>query len=87
MKADKPKGDNTEPSEIILYPTPEGAKLQLRLVGESVFMTQGQMAELFGVSVQNISLHLKNIFADEKSQEGAVVSRPCPTPGHSRRRR
>lgn len=55
----------TAPSngEILLYQAPDGtAKLNVRLVNESIWLSQGDMAHLFDCSTDNISLHLKNIF-------------------------
>lgn len=60
--------------ELILYRSQDGsARIQLRAVHGSVWLTQAQMAELFDTSKQNISLHLKNIFADNELDESAVV--------------
>ena len=53
----------TTHGEIIVYQTDDGAvRLDVRLQDESVWLTQAMMAELFGCSVDNISLHLKNIY-------------------------
>lgn len=60
--------------ELILYRSQDGsARIQLRAVDGSVWLSQAQMAELFDTSKQNISLHLKNIFADNELDESAVV--------------
>ena len=60
--------------ELILYRSQDGsARIQLRAVDGSVWLSQAQMAELFDTSKQNISLHLKNIFADNELDEAAVV--------------
>lgn len=60
--------------ELILYRSQDGsARIQLRAVDGSVWLSQAQMAELFDTSKQNISLHLKNIFADNELNESAVV--------------
>ena len=40
---------------------------------ETVWLTQKAMAELFGCTPDNISLHLKNIFADGELEEGATA--------------
>lgn len=47
--------------------------VQVRLEGETVWLTQAQMAELFDTSTDNISLHLKNIYADEELEEPATT--------------
>ncbi len=40
---------------------------------DTVWATQAQMADLFGVTKQNVSLHLKNLFASAELDEDAVV--------------
>lgn len=47
--------------------------VQVRLEGETVWLSQAQMAELFGTSADNISLHLKNIYADQELDEPATT--------------
>ena len=69
--------------ELILYRSQDGsARIQLRAVDGSVWLSQAQMAELFDTSKQNISLHLKNIFADNELDESAVV-KDCLTTGRT----
>lgn len=46
---------------FVLFTTPSGVDLQLRFDGDEPWATRKQMAELFGVSVQNIDYHIKNI--------------------------
>jgi len=44
-----------------IYSSPDGAvSLPVRFDGETVWATQSQMAELFGTTQQNVSLHLQN---------------------------
>ena len=46
---------------ILLYTTPEGGvKVNAVLKDETLWLTQGAMAELFGVQSQAITKHLKN---------------------------
>ncbi|HPI91379.1 MAG TPA: virulence RhuM family protein [Spirochaetota bacterium] len=60
--------------EIILYTTPDGKKrIDVRLENETVWLSQLAMSELFQTTKQNISLHLKNIFADDELAEKSVV--------------
>lgn len=40
---------------------------------ESIWLTQKMMAELFGCSVDNISLHLKNVYSEGELDAGATV--------------
>jgi hypothetical protein len=59
-------------SEIIIYQSADGkVKVDCRLDGETLWLTQAQIAQVFGRSVSVVSRHIKNIFAegelDEKS--------------------
>jgi hypothetical protein len=47
--------------------------LEVRFQNETVWLTQKLMAELFQCSVDNISLHLKNIFKDGELEEKSVT--------------
>ncbi len=52
-------------SELILYRTEDAqTRIQVRLEGEDVWLTQAQLAELYQVSVKTISEHLQNIYAE-----------------------
>lgn len=63
-------------SNIILYSSPEGnIKVEVIYEGETFWLTQKRMAELFGVEVPAVSKHLKNIFETGELQENSVVSR------------
>ncbi len=62
-------------TEFLLYTTPTGeVKVEVLLSGETLWLTQKRMAELFGVGVPAISKHLKNIFESNELQEEVVVS-------------
>ena len=61
-------------TQVILYTSEDGkSQIQLRADGQTVWLTQMEMAELFSATKQNISLHLKNIFADGELSEESVV--------------
>jgi hypothetical protein len=45
----------------------------VRLDGQTAWLTQAQMAELFQTTIPNINLHLKNVFAEGELQEEATV--------------
>lgn len=67
-------------SEIILYTTDDGeAKIDLRLQDGTVWLSQLEIAELFQATKQNISLHIKNIFADGELSEDSVVKESFTT--------
>ena len=64
-----------EPNKFIFYTTSDHTlKIGVIIQGETVWLTQKQMAELFGVQVPAINKHLRNIFASGELQENAVVS-------------
>lgn len=55
---------NENNGEIILYQPDNNIRLEVRMRGESVWLTQAQMGQLFDCSTDNISLHLKNLYAE-----------------------
>lgn len=60
-------------NEIVVYQPDETVRLEVRLDGETVWLTQGQMAVLFGCGTDNVGLHLKNIYAvGELSKEATT---------------
>ncbi len=66
-------GEIARKSEIILYQTEDGkTKLEVRLEHESIWLTQAAMAELFQTTPQNITLHLRGIYAERELLEGAT---------------
>lgn len=61
-------------SEMVIYQSDDGRiRLETRLENETLWMTQSQMAELFGCSADNISLHLKNIFEESELVESSTT--------------
>lgn len=61
-------------TQLILYTSEDGkSQIQLRADGQTVWLTQMEMAELFNATKQNISLHLKNVFADGEIDPAATV--------------
>ena len=61
-----------EAGQLVIFEA-ENGPVQVRLEGETVWLTQAQMAELFGTSSDNISLHLKNIYKERELQEAATT--------------
>ncbi|OOR99505.1 hypothetical protein B0186_07765 [Canicola haemoglobinophilus] len=62
----------TNPIEI--YQTQDGqTQVEVRFEQETVWLSQAQMAQLFSTSSDNISLHLKNIFAEKELDERATT--------------
>jgi hypothetical protein len=64
----------TESSNLLIYQTQDGStKIQVQLTDNTVWLTQADMVELFQTTKQNISLHIKNIFAEGELDENSVV--------------
>jgi predicted XRE-type DNA-binding protein len=56
--------------EIIIYQTPDGeTNLNVRLENETIWLTQAQIAELFGIKRPAITKHLNNIFKSGELKE------------------
>lgn len=64
-----------EKGEIILYQPNETIKLEVRLEEESVWLTQAQIAALFGIEIPAISKHIRNIYQSEELKCEATVSK------------
>lgn len=61
-------------SELILYTSEDGqTRLHLRVEADTLWLSQLEIAELFQTSKQNVSLHAKNIFADDELRLEATV--------------
>ena len=60
------------PSGKLLIYQDGGLKLQVRLDGQTVWLTQAAMAELYQITPQNVTLHLQNIYDDGELDEAAT---------------
>ena len=73
-------------SELILYQTDDGkAQVKLRAEDGSAWLTQMEIAELFATSKQNVSLHIKNIFAEGELDPTATVKESLTVQTEGRR--
>ena len=59
--------------EIVIYQPDEITRLEVRVEGETVWLTQSQMADLFGRDRTVITKHIRNIFAEQELVEGSNV--------------
>ncbi len=60
--------------QFLVYQTQDGKlKLDVRFQGESVWLTQQHMTELFQTTKQNVSLHIQNIYEERELERGATV--------------
>ncbi|MCD4795233.1 MAG: virulence RhuM family protein [Bacteroidales bacterium] len=61
-------------NEIAVYETEDGKiKINVLFENENLWLNQKLMAQLFECSVDNISLHLKNVFAEKELNKNSVV--------------
>ena len=64
----------TTDHQIEFYQTADGETgIDVRLEDQTVWLTQLQMSELFDTTLQNVQLHLSNIYQDEELSEGATI--------------
>ena len=60
--------------QFLMYNTPEeNVSVNAVIKDETIWLTQKAMAELFGCTTDNISLHLKNIYADGELDESSTT--------------
>ena len=60
--------------EILIYATDDGrSRVECRFDGETIWLTQTLMAELFQTTPQNVNMHLKNIFADGEVDPASCI--------------
>src|SRR5690242_13812114 len=65
--------DDATPSGQLLIYSDGAAKLQVRVDGDTVWLTQRLMAELYQVTVQNINRHLLDIYEDGELSPEATI--------------
>ena len=64
------KKDN---NHLIIYQDDNGlVKVNVRFADEDVWLTQGQLADIYDTTQQNIALHIKNVYADAELKETAT---------------
>ncbi|MDX7952807.1 RhuM family protein [Lichenihabitans sp. Uapishka_5] len=57
---------------FLIYQGASGVVVELQLADQTFWASQRQMAEAFGVTTQNITIHLRNIFREGELDEAAV---------------
>lgn len=61
-------------NQIAFYQSPDGSvNIEVKYVDENMWLSQKQIAELFGCSIDNVSLHLKNIFKENEADKKSTV--------------
>ena len=60
--------------EIVMYQPDETIRLEVRMGEDTVWLSQAQMAELFGTKRQAITKHLQNIYESDELKKEATSS-------------
>lgn len=68
------KSQPMQENEIVLYQPNETTRIEVRLENETVWLTQQQMADLFGTGRQAITKHLQNIYDNAELDKKATCS-------------
>ena len=63
-----------ERDEVVLYQPNDTIRLEVKLEQETVWLTQQQIADLFGVKQPAVSKHLSNIFNEGELEKNSVHS-------------
>lgn len=72
MKKDEEKGNGESP--VVIYTSQDGkVHVNVKIEGETAWLTQAAMAQLFGCGSDNIVKHLKNVYDDGELQESATT--------------
>lgn len=67
LQEDEKTGDR-----FLVYSTDKGLRLDIRYEGDSLWMTQAQIADLFGVTRQGVNSHLNNIYEEGELDRAAT---------------
>lgn len=63
-----------ENNEVIIYQSDDGeTRIEVKFTGETVWLSQQQLCELYNTSKSNVSEHIKHIFEDGELEEESVV--------------
>lgn len=71
--------DEASGDRFLIYETSQGVRLELQYAGETFWMTQEQMAVLFGIERSGVSKHLQNIFSERELDELSVCEESSRT--------
>ncbi|VZH84304.1 virulence RhuM family protein [Corynebacterium rouxii] len=75
-----PDMGGTPAGELVMFRTDDGStRIQVRLIDETVWLTQAQMVELFQSSKQNISDHILNVFKEGELERSEATVRKFRT--------
>lgn len=67
-------------SEILIYQSENGVtKIDVKIVDDTVWLTQAQLCELYQTSKSNVSEHIKHIFGEGELDQSSVVRKSRTT--------
>lgn len=66
---------------FLVYGTEKGLRLDIRFEGETLWMTQSQIGQLFGRDVSTISRHIGNVLEEGELNESSSLQKMQTTPG------
>ena len=68
------KKNQSPETPVLVYQTGDGAiRVEVRVAGETVWLNQAQMADLFQTTKQNVGLHIRNVFTEGELTPESVV--------------
>ena len=67
--------DNAARKDVVVYENGADVRIEVKTDGETVWLTQAQICDLFGVVKSNVSYHLKNIFGSGELVREATVQK------------
>lgn len=73
--------DQTTGDRFLVYGTDKGVRLDIRYVGEALWMTQAQIADLFGRDVSVISRHIGNVLEEGELEESTSLQKAQTSTG------
>jgi hypothetical protein len=74
-----PLAEDNSGHHFLVYLTDRGMQVDLRYEGDTFWASQAQMAAMFGVTPQNVTTHLKNIFRDGELTESSACKESLHT--------
>ena len=78
---------SAEKGIVLFESADQEVRLDVGFDGETVWLTQGQMAELFATTKQNVSLHINNCFREGELERTSVVKDSLTTAADGKRYR
>lgn len=73
--------DEQTGDRFLVYSLEKGLRLDIRFEGETLWMTQAQIGELFGRDISSISRHINNIISDGELEESTSLQKVQTTTG------